>query len=82
MQEGDVASEIADIIREALDQPSIRFSPEMALADIPGWDSIILSCTMIGIEQRFGFEFRGDEPDRLSDFNSLVAVTLQNMPAA
>jgi acyl carrier protein len=70
------AAEITDIIREELDCRDISLAVDTVLADIPGWDSVSMSCIMIAIERQFGFEFVGNEADRLTDFDSLVTITL------
>ncbi len=41
-----------------------------------------MSCVMIAIERTFGFEFDGNDLDRLTDLDSLVKVVARKQTAA
>ncbi len=78
----NVSSSIADIICEELQDDALTLQADTELASIPGWDSVTMSCVMIAIERTFGFEFDGNDLDRLTDLDSLVKVVARKQTAA
>ena len=82
MDQSEIESGLAGIIREELQDDTLVVKPETELADIPGWDSVTMSCVMIAVEQHFGFEFAGNELDELSTFRSLVGSVMDKRLAA
>ncbi|MDD2860209.1 MAG: acyl carrier protein [Acidiphilium sp.] len=62
------------IFRDELFSPSLALTPETVLADIPGWDSVNLSCVILGVEKRFGITFSADQMDRLETAGDFLEV--------
>lgn len=68
------ASDIEQILSEELEAPARQIEPHEMLADLPGWDSVSMSCVVLAIERHFDVQFSGDELEALSDFGALVAT--------
>jgi Phosphopantetheine attachment site. len=63
-----------EIFRSELADPDLPLTPETVLADIPGWDSVNLSCVILGVETRFGVTFSPAQMDRLETVGDFLAV--------
>jgi acyl carrier protein len=67
-----------DILRDIVSQETglgeLDATPETAMAELPGWDSVNMTCVILAVEQRFGFTFTPDEMDRLVTFDDFLAV--------
>lgn len=63
-----------EIFRSELADPDLPLTPETVLADIPGWDSVNLSCVILGVETRFGVTFSAAQMDRLETVGDFLAV--------
>lgn len=75
------ADEIGQILAEELEMPARPIEPREMLADLPGWDSVSMSCVVLAIERHFDVQFSGDELEALSDFGALV-TTVEHKRAA
>lgn len=62
------------IFQAELFSPDLTLTPEIVLADIPGWDSVNLSCVILGVEQRFGVTLSPEQMDRLQTVGDFLAV--------
>lgn len=82
MDQPSVSSGIVEIIAEELQDDTLVLQPDTELASIAGWDSVTMSCVMIAIERTFGFEFDGNELDRLTNLDSLVEIVARKQTAA
>jgi len=69
----DVAA-LQDVFQAELSDATVEVTPEKKLADIPGWDSVNMSCVILGVESRFGFTFTPDEMDRLTTFGDFIDI--------
>jgi acyl carrier protein len=67
-----VSLEVVRILREELQAAELTPFPAMELSDMPGWDSVNMSCVVVALEGRFGIEFNGAELETLSTFGKLV----------
>ena len=76
----DDTDTLRTIFRDELADDSLDLGPETALADIPGWDSVNMSCVILGIEKRFGFTFTPAEMDRIETFSDFLDIIRQKTP--
>ena len=74
MSDINLSSELTKIIRQEVELDNLTLRLETNLENIPGWDSITMSCIMVAVERRFSFEFSGEELESLSSFGSLVEL--------
>lgn len=58
MPTGDTHAALAQVLREVTRNDGLAIEPEMALAEIPGWDSVRLVETILSVEDRFAIEFK------------------------
>ena len=68
------AAALEAILAEELQAPPRPIEAHEQLADLPGWDSVSMSCVVLAIERHFEVQFSGDELEALSDFGALVAT--------
>jgi acyl carrier protein len=68
---------LRDVFHTELADTTLELSPETKLADIPGWDSVNMSCVILGVESRFGFTFTPDEMDRLTTVGDFIDIIRQ-----
>jgi acyl carrier protein len=74
---------LQDIFVTELADPSLALTPETVLADIPGWDSVNLSCVILGVETRFGIELTPAQMDHLEtvgDFLTIIEADAKTAP--
>jgi acyl carrier protein len=62
------------IFKTELADPGLDLTPETVLADIPGWDSVNLSCVILGVETRFGITMTPAQMDRLDTVGDFLAL--------
>jgi acyl carrier protein len=62
------------VFQAELQDQNLVITPQTVLADIPGWDSVNLSCVILGVETRFGVTFTADQMDRLETVDDFLTV--------
>jgi acyl carrier protein len=72
----DIAA-LRDVFQMELADATLEIVPETKLSDIPGWDSVNMSCVILGVESRFGFTMTPDEMDRLTTFGDFIQIVRQ-----
>ncbi|MCW8305537.1 acyl carrier protein [Acidiphilium sp. PA] len=63
-----------DIFTTELADPTLHLTPETALADIPGWDSVNLSCVILSVETKFGVVFTPTQMDQLQSVGDFLPI--------
>lgn len=71
-----------DIFATELADPTLDLTPDTALADIPGWDSVNLSCVILGVETKFGIVFTPAQMDHLETVADFLNVIESGSKAA
>lgn len=79
MGHADILERVTTIVREELENPSIELHPGADLADVEGWDSVIMSATLINLEREYGIEFAPAEIDSISTIDGLVDAIATKM---
>ena len=69
---------LQDIFKDELFNQNLVLEPTTILAEIPGWDSVNLSCVIVGVETRFGITFTADQMDRLETAGDFLTVIRAN----
>ena len=69
-----IAVEVADIIRDVLDQPDLAVGAATTADDVEGWDSFSHINIVVATEARFGIKFRTAEIEELHKVGDLVAL--------
>jgi acyl carrier protein len=72
MNSKEILPQIADIMRDLLDDEAIELTPKTTAADVKGWDSVLHINLIVGIEQRFKIKFKTAELEELKDLRHLV----------
>lgn len=62
------------IFQTELADDTLELTPDTELADIPGWDSVNLSCVILGVETRFGLTLTPTEMDHLETFGDFLTI--------
>jgi acyl carrier protein len=52
---------INDLLSDVMKRPAPSVAPSTALADIPGWDSVIMVRLMLSLEEKLGRELAESE---------------------
>jgi len=76
-----VFSEVASIIRNVLDAPSLELTPQTTASDVELWDSFNHLNIVVAIEMTFGVKFKTAEIEELRNVGELVAL-VENKVAA
>jgi acyl carrier protein len=67
---------LRDIVSHETGLGELAVTPQTAMAELPGWDSVTMTCVILAVEKRFGFTFTPEEMDRLGTFNDFL-LTIQ-----
>jgi acyl carrier protein len=74
-----ILSEIAQIIREVVDQPDLRISMQTTAENVEEWDSFNHINIVVAVEARFGVKFHTAEIEELKNVSDLVDLVGQKM---
>lgn len=66
--------EIIKILKEELQVETLHVVDDTCLVELPGWDSVSMSCVMLSLEHNFRIDFSGAELENLSSFRRLVEL--------
>jgi acyl carrier protein len=67
-----ILSDIAQIIREAVDQPDLQVSMQTTAENVVDWDSFNHINIVVAVEERFGVQFHTAEIEELKSVSDLV----------
>ena len=71
--------EIAQIIREVVDQPDLQISMQTTAENVEEWDSFNHINIVVAIEARFGVKFQTAEIEELKNVSDLVDLVWEKM---
>ncbi len=71
MSNGPLIEQVQATLAEALQVPIEEITPELALGDLPQWDSMGHMEVMMLLEQKFGVEIN---PDTIAALVSVAAI--------
>lgn len=66
--------ELRTIFADALGRPMPPFTPELAFANLPGWDSVAHLALLLSVEQRMGVAFTAAEMVSMQTVGDLMAA--------
>jgi acyl carrier protein len=72
MQNAEIQAALTDVFRETFDDDSIVLEPNIAPADIPGWDSARYITLIVATEARFAIRFQPAELESLRTIGDFV----------
>jgi acyl carrier protein len=82
LNQSQILDEVADIIRDvldALDDKSLKITPETTADQTEGWDSFNHINIVVAVEQHFGVKFKTAEIESLRNVGELVALIAQKL---
>lgn len=74
--------ELREVVAEALEVKPARVTPELAMGDIPEWDSIAHLRLFTALEEVFGVRFSMQEITQLTSFAAIAQAIEQRAKAA
>ncbi len=73
----EIRTQVQDVFRQVFGDPEIVLRDEMAIADVPGWDSMTHLTLMIATEQRFKIKIATAEISNLKGRGHNVGTFLE-----
>lgn len=67
-----IEAELLALFRDVLRDPAVVITRADQTGAHPQWDSMANVEILIGVEERWGFEFRSDEIDGIRSFGDLI----------
>jgi acyl carrier protein len=74
-----ILSEIAQIIRDVLDQPDLQIDMQTTAENVEEWDSFNHINIVVAVEARFGVKFHTAEIEELKNVSDLVDLVWKKM---
>jgi acyl carrier protein len=74
-----ILSEIAQIIRDVVDQPDLQISMQTTAENVEEWDSFNHINIVVAVEARFCVKFHTAEIEDLKNVSDLVDLVLKKM---
>ena len=68
-----IFSRVQDVVRDVLDQPELKLTPEMVARDVEGWDSIAMVNIILQTQKEFGIRFKSTELDELHNVGDFIS---------
>jgi len=81
MTKEDVLSQVADIIRDVLDQPDLQITTATSADEVEGWDSFNHINIVVATEASFHVKFNTAEVEELKNVGELVDLVLRRLAA-
>jgi acyl carrier protein len=75
----DHSEQIQDLLAEALRVPRLEVTPDLAMGDLPQWDSMGHMEVMMYLENRFGVEVNNDTIAALTSVSAISAYLESQM---
>jgi acyl carrier protein len=74
MEEAQVYARLTPIIRDVMDDDSIKVTPQLSAKDVDGWDSLTHIRLLMTIEKAFKIKFSTSEIGKLQSVGDLAAL--------
>lgn len=71
MVTAEIHQQLEEVFQNVFSDDSLSLRDEMTAVDVPGWDSVAHINLMFAIEERFGFQFRGNELAEFANIGEL-----------
>ena len=65
---------LQSIFRDVLDNPTLKLSEKMSIANFPDWDSVATVQIVLASEAEFGIRFRTEEVADLHSVSGILRV--------
>lgn len=74
MDDGQILTQVRDIIADVLDQPDLQIDAATSATDVEGWDSFNHINIVVAMERHFGIKVNTAEIEDLRNVGELVAL--------
>ncbi len=74
-----IQDEVADVIRDVLDNPDLDIGPQTSANQVEGWDSLNHINIVVAVEQKFGIKFKTAEIELLRNVGEFVDLVQQKL---
>jgi acyl carrier protein len=74
MDQATIYEQLTQIVRDVFDDDSLQATPELAAADVDGWDSVTHIRFLLTVERFFHIKFSTAEIAKLERIGDLVAL--------
>jgi acyl carrier protein len=74
MDDGQILTQVRDIIADVLDQPDLQINAATTAAEVEGWDSFNHINIVVAMERHFGIKVNTAEIEDLRNVGELVAL--------
>ena len=81
MEDGQILSQVREIIGDVLDQPNVQITAATTAADVEGWDSFNHINIVVAVESRFGIKVNTAEIEDLRNVGELVGLVERKLKA-
>jgi acyl carrier protein len=81
MEQAEIQTEVAAIIKDILDMPSLVIDRETSANQVEGWDSLNHINIVVAVEMRFGIKFKTAEIELLRNVGEFVDLIAQKLRA-
>lgn len=82
MNDKEISEQVAEIVRDVLDDPDFEVTAETGAADHPEWDSFNHINMIIAAEVRFNIKFQTSEVESVQNVGDFVALIQRKRQAA
>jgi acyl carrier protein len=79
MSENHIMPELAEIIRDLLEEPELVVLPETSAANVPSWDSMKHILILMAAQEKFGVQLTTREMDGLRNVGDLAAAITRHL---
>jgi len=79
MTDPELYTELNDVFRQVLDDPTIALTPETTADDVDDWDSMNHIFIVVELEKRFGVKFQAAEMEELKNVGELAALVREKI---
>jgi acyl carrier protein len=80
MTEAEIYQQLQSVFNAVFRRQDIKLTPELAAADVPGWDSFRYISLIMATEKHFHTKFQGPEIDDLKNIGDLVRAIASKFP--
>jgi len=79
MDDGQILTQVRDIIADVLDQPDLQINAGTTAAEVEGWDSFNHINIVVAMERHFGIKVNTAEIEDLRNVGELVALVSRKL---
>jgi acyl carrier protein len=81
MENAQILERLTDIIRDSVDDQTLKLTPETTAAEVPAWDSLAHINIVVATEMGFGIKFKVAELEQLRNVGEFVSLIDRKLKA-